>query len=68
MSNDTQKGIITLVLRNDRDRTDLKIWQPISLLNYVTKVLANRIIGILPKFIDSDQSEYMKIRDYIRPY
>lgn len=28
----------------------------------VAKVLANRVIGILPKLIDSDQTGYMKNR------
>lgn len=58
--------VITLVPKKDKDRTNLKNWRPISLLNFNykidAKVLANRVIGILPKLIDSDQTGYMKNR------
>lgn len=67
MSNDQRKGVITLGPKKDKDRTNLKKnWRPISLLNFdykiVAKVLANQVIGILPKLIDSDQTGYMKNR------
>lgn len=56
MSYDQRKGIITLVPKKDKDRTNLKNWRPISLLNFdyklVANVLANRIINIIPKLID----------------
>lgn len=64
MSNYQRKGVITLVPKKDKDRTNLKNWRPISWLNFdykiVAKVSANRIIGILPKLIDSFQTGYMK--------
>lgn len=64
MSNDQRNGVITLVPKMDKDRTNLINWRPISLLNFdyriVPKVLANRVIGILPKLIDSDQTGYIK--------
>lgn len=63
-SNDQRKGVITLVRQKDKDRTNLKTWRPIFLFNFdykiVAKVLAIRVIGILLKFIDSDQTGYMK--------
>lgn len=66
MSNDQRKGVITLVPKKDKDRTNQKNWRPISLLNFiykiVAKVLAKRVIGILTKLIDSDQTGYMKNR------
>lgn len=70
MSNDQRKGVITLVPKKDKDKTNLKNWRPISLLNFdykiVSKVLANRVIGILPKLIDSDQTGYIRIGENIR--
>lgn len=66
MSYDQRKGVITLVPKKDKDRTNLKNWRPISLLNFdyklVAKVLANRIIDSLPKLIDPDQTGYIKER------
>lgn len=66
MSYDQRKGVITLVPKKDKDKTNLKNWRPISLLNcdykLVAKVLANRIIDILPKLINPDQTGYIKER------
>lgn len=74
-SNDQRKGVITLVPQKDKDRTNLKTWRPIFLFNFdykiVAKVLAIRVIGILLKFIDSDQTGYMKnkfIGETLEPY
>lgn len=66
MSYDQRKGVITLVPKKDKDRTNLKNWRPLSLLNFdyklVAKVLAYRIIDSLPKLIDPDQTGYIKER------
>lgn len=66
MSNDQRKGVITLVQKRIKTEQIEKNWRPISLIDFdytiVTKVLANRVIGILPKLIDSDQTGYMKNR------
>lgn len=59
-----------LFQKKDKDKTNLKNWRLISLLNFdykiVVKVLANRVIGILPKLIDSDQTGYIRIGENIR--
>lgn len=66
MSNDQRKGVITLVQKRIKTEQIEKNLRPISLIDFdytiVTKVLANRVIGILPKLIDSDQTGYMKNR------
>lgn len=66
MSNDQRKGVITLVQKRIKTEQIEKNWRPISLIDFdytiVAKVLANRVIGILPKLIDSDQTGYMKNR------
>lgn len=66
MSNDQRKGVITLVQKRIKTEQIEKNLRPISLIDFdytiVAKVLANRVIGILPKLIDSDQTGYMKNR------
>lgn len=66
MSNYQRKGVITLVQKRIKTKQIEKNWRPISLIDFdytiVAKVLANRVIGILPKLIDSDQTGYMKNR------
>ena len=55
-----------MIEKKDRDKTFIKNWRPISLLNVdykiVWKVLAARLKDILPKIISSEQSAYVKNR------
>ena len=65
----TQKmGIITL-LDKGKDKTLLKNWRPITLLNMdykiFTKVLAERIKQILPNIIHHNQVGYVKNRNIL---
>ena len=60
-----RRGIITLLFKKG-DRTQLKNWRPITLLNtdykILTKALANRLQQVLPLIINSDQTACMKGR------
>jgi len=63
-----QRGIITLIPKEDSDLLDLQNWSPITLLNIDYKIaltLAKRIETVLPKLVHSDQTGFMKGR-YIR--
>ena len=66
LSVEQRRGIISLIPEKDKDRTYLKNWRPISLLNLDYKILAkalgNRIIACLPHLIDEDQTGYVKGR------
>lgn len=68
-----RQAIITLIDKKDKDRTYIKNWRPISLLNLdfkiISKVLSMRLIKVLPELISNTQSGYMKgrqISDAIR--
>ena len=47
MSSSQREAVVTLILKKDHDRCDLKNWRPISLLNMdakiTSKVIAERI-------------------------
>jgi len=64
-----QRGIITLIPKEDSDLLDLQNWSPITLLNIdykiAAKTLAKRIETVLPKLVHSDQTGFMRGR-YIR--
>ena len=73
LSNSQKQAIITLLEKHGKDRSNLKNWRPISLLNVdyklLTKVLANRIKKVLPSVISISQTGYVKersINDSIR--
>ncbi|XP_059072101.1 uncharacterized protein LOC131872684 [Cryptomeria japonica] len=59
------KGIIKLIPK-DGDKALIKNWRPITLLNVsykiFAKILATRLAGILPKFICSTQTGFIKGR------
>ena len=58
-----RRGLIKLIPKKE---TDLKTWQPLSLLNcdykIATKLIANRIQATLPKLINNDQAGFIKGR------
>ena len=67
MLSTTQKqGIKTLIPKKGKNRNLLKYWRALSLLNVdykiIAKLLANRLINVLPKIISEDQCGYLKGR------
>ena len=65
LSPEINRGIIKL-LPKEGDKTLIKNWRPISLLNVsykiLVKVLALRLVHILPKFVNSSQTGFIKGR------
>jgi hypothetical protein len=63
----SQKQAVITLLDKGKDRTLLKNWRPISLLNndykIVSKAIANRFIEFLPKLIHHNQVGYIKNRN-----
>jgi len=63
LSSSQRQSIITLIDKHGKDRSYLSNWRPISLLNLdykiLTKVLAERVKGILPTIISSSQNGYI---------
>ena len=55
--------VITHIEKKDQDRYNLKNWKPISLLNVdaniASKVIAERMKGLLPELIHDNQSGYI---------
>ena len=66
MSISQKRGIISLIPKKDKDKTYLKKWRPISLLNndykIVTKALVLRLEKVLPTIISPNQTGYVKGR------
>ena len=66
MSSSQRQAIITLIEKKGKDRNYLENWRPISLTNVdakiASKVIAARIIPVLPDIITSTQREYVKGR------
>ena len=66
LSINQKRGIITCIPKSSKNRTLLKNWRPISLLNsdykLISNVFANRIKIFLPKLIHSDQKGFIQDR------
>ena len=66
MSPSQKQAIITLIEKKGKDRNYLENWRPISLTNVdakiSSKVIAARIIPVLPTIINSTQTGYVKGR------
>ena len=60
------EGILTLVPKPNRPRSEIKSYRPITLLNVSYKIIAaaiaDRIRQVLPSIIDKDQTGFMKGR------
>ena len=62
-----RQAVITLLEKPGKDRTLIKNWRPISLLNtdykIASKALAKRLTPLLPNIIHSDQTGYVRNRN-----
>ena len=69
LSTSQRQALITLIEKKEKDKTYIKNWRPISLINVnaklASKVLAGRIKKVLPNIIKHDQTAYVTGR-YIR--
>ena len=67
LSNSQKQAVITLLEKKGKDRSYLKNWRPVSLLNVdykiASKALANRIIEYLPSLIHENQTGFIKNRN-----
>jgi len=65
----TQKQAVIVLLDKGKDRTLLKNWRPISLLNVdyklLSKTLSERLKKVLPKIIHSDQAGFVCGRNIV---
>ena len=63
MSPSQRQAVITLIEKQDKDRTYLENWRPISLTNVdakiASKVIATRIVKVLSEIIHSNQTGYV---------
>ena len=66
MSSSQKQAVITLIEKKGKDRSFLKNWRPISLVNVdakiTSKVLEARIKNVLPDIIRHNQSGFVKDR------
>lgn len=60
---DQGRGVISLIPKKGKDRQSLRNWHPIILLNFdykiLTKVLDNRMLGVIAKLIHLNQTGFM---------
>ena len=65
----SQRQAVIILLDKGKDRTLLKNWRPISLLNIdykiASKAIAERLKKVLPKVISTDQAGYIKGRSIV---
>ena len=61
-----RQAVIKLIEKKDRDKTLLKKWRPISLLNedlkIISKAFASRLKTVLPSILSSEQTAYIEKR------
>ena len=66
MSHSQKQAVITLIEKKGKDRNYLENWRPISLINVdakiASKVIATRVIKVLPDIIHRNQTGYVKGR------
>ena len=64
MSCSQKRVVITLIEKEEKDRTFIENWGPISLVNVdtkiVSKVIASGIKNVLPSIIHYNQTGYVK--------
>ena len=61
LSTSQRQAVVTLLERKNSDRTDLKNWRPISLLNVDYKIMS-KVIAFLPSIISPCQTGYVQDR------
>lgn len=63
---DQRRGIITLIPKKGRDKTLIRNWRPISILNtdfkILAKTLARRLSGIIPSIVHQNQTGFIPNR------
>ena len=66
LSTSQRQNIITLLEKAGKDKTLIKNWRPISLINLdtklISKVYANRLKSVMPKLVHANQVAYVKDR------
>ena len=66
MSPSQKQASITLIEKKGKDRSSLENWRPISLLNVdakiASKIIATKIIKVIPEIIHSNQTGFVKGR------
>lgn len=66
LSPDQRRGIIALIPKKGRDKTCIKNWRPISMLNsdykILAKALAKRLSSVLPVLIHPNQTGFIPTR------
>ena len=66
MSTSQKQAVITLIEKKGKDRNYLLNWRPISLINVdakiASKIIATRIVKVLPEIIHANQLGYVKGR------
>ena len=64
LSNSQKEAVLTLIEKKDRDRTLIKNWRPISLVNVDVKIgskaIAKRLEKVLPYIIHHNQNAFVK--------
>jgi len=64
--NSQKQAVITLIVKQGKDRTLMEYWRPFSLVNadakIISKVIPSRIKNLLPYIIHSKKTGYVKDR------
>ena len=66
LSTSQKQAFIKLIEKKDRDKTFIKNWRPISLLNVdmklISKVLASRLTSVISSIVNENQVAYVNNR------